>query len=109
MNSKCETIQMKPIMEYFRAVLVVTKLKMVLTVLSSNLKIQMDNVFLVHVFHALQYLFHVPHNFLLREVVIITHLFEQLTSRNSTKTPKSVMNKLQCSLSSVGVNRNLTD
>ena len=45
----------------------------------------MDNVFLVHVFHALQYLLHVPHHFFLREVIIITHLFEQLTSRNSTK------------------------
>ena len=45
----------------------------------------MDNVFLVHVFDALQYLLHVPHHFLLCQVVIITNLFEQLASRNSTK------------------------
>ena len=45
----------------------------------------MDDSASVHVFHPLKYLLCVSHNFFLCQVVIITDLLKQLTSRNSVK------------------------
>ena len=89
-------IQMKAIEHQFHVVLSRLPFKLVLILKRSNLKIQMDNMISVHVFHALQYLLHVPHNFLLREVVIIADFFEQLTSGNSAKRQRNDKQTLIC-------------
>lgn len=59
---------------------------LLLQICISYLEIQMNNSLLVHVFDALQYLRHIPHNFLLSQVVIIADFLKQFTARNSTKT-----------------------